>query len=126
MACPDCDSSPETGSLLVLEVSMNRLPYLMCIMLNRDAFQINDRLSYLHDQFDVIFQLRGIIYGDGNHFVARLFISCGKIWFHDGMTTQSKCTFEGNLDQIPDNDWLMTSSKGYSCRKAILAIYARD
>ena len=106
-----------------LMVSMSRLPYIMCITLNKDCFYINNTLSYLQDQSDVVYKLRGIIYGDGNHFVARLFTTDGRIWYHDGMTTGSNCVFEGNLEHLPDSEqWLMTSSKGYSYHKAVLVI----
>ena len=114
-----------TGSLLVLNVSMNKLPYIMCVFLNKQCF-INEMLSYFNNEFDTVFRLRGIVYGDGNHFVARIVMRDGRIWFHDGIVTGSKCTYEGKLDEIPDVEWLMTSSRGYSYRTAILAVYARD
>ena len=125
--CPRCSGSISEGrQRLVLEVSINRLPYLMCIMLNEDCFYISAKLTYQQSQFDVVFHLRGIVYGDGNHFVARLITKDGRIWYHDGMTTQSICILEGKMGQIPDREWLMTTSRGYSRRKAILAVYGRD
>jgi hypothetical protein len=124
--CPRCPTSNSTRHYpMTLNISMNRLPYLMCIMLNKHCFQINDTLTYVHE-FDVIYRLRGIIYGDGNHFVARLFTRDRRIWYHDGITTGSKCNFEGTLEKLPDSEWLMTASKGVSRRKAILVVYARD
>jgi len=125
--CPRCSGSISEGrQRLVLEVSINRLPYLMCIMLNEDCFYISAKLTYQQSQFDVVFHLRGIVYGDGNHFVARLITKDGRIWYQDGMTTQSICILEGKMGQIPDREWLMTTSRGYSRRKAILAVYGRD
>jgi hypothetical protein len=125
--CPRCSPSHSTTYRpLTLAISMNRLPYLMCIILNTSGFQINETLSYLHNEFDVIYRLRGIVYGDGNHFVARLFTKDGQIWYHDGITTGSKCYFEGNLDKLPDSSWLKTASKGFSQRTATLVVYARD
>jgi len=87
---------------------------------------INTSLSYLTDMFDAIFKLRGIVYGDGNHFVARKFTNDGYIWYHDGMIAQSGCIAEGHLDQVPDTEWLMTCCHGHSYRKAVLAVYVRD
>ena len=124
LPCTRCPSS--SGNLRRLDFSMTRLPYIMCIMLNTDRFIINTSLTYFTDMFDAIFKLRGIIYGDGDHFVARVFTSDGHIWYHDGMTTRSGCIAEGHLDQVPDTEWLMTCSRGYSCRKAVLAVYGRD
>ncbi len=75
---------------------------------------------------DVIYNLRGIVYGDGNHFVSHLITDDGKIWYHDGITTRSHCLPEGQLEDIPDSEWLRTSSQGYSQRRAILAVYIRN
>jgi hypothetical protein len=125
--CTRCSHlTTEMGTQMVLDISMTRLPYIMCILLNKHGFMINETLSYVTDMFDAIFKLRGVVYGDGNHFVARLITSDGHIWYHDGMTTGSGCVAEGQLDEVPDSEWLMTSSRGYSCRKAILAVYTRD
>jgi hypothetical protein len=125
--CPRCPTSnSNTQHLLTLAISMNRLPYIMCIMLNKSCFQVNETLNYVHDEFDVIYRLKGIVYGDGNHFVARLFTKDCKIWYHDGMTTGSNCHFEGNLENLPDTEWLKTASKGFSRREAILVVYTRD
>ncbi len=125
--CPRCSNSKsDERQQLVLEISMNRLPYIMCIMLNRDCFHVNDEISYTQANSDEVFHLRGIIYGDGNHFVARLITRDGHIWYHAGMTTRSLCIFEGKIDQIPDREWLATTSKGFHCRKVILTVYARD
>jgi hypothetical protein len=104
-----CTSNSGTHHPLTLAISINRLPYLMCIMLNASCFQINETLTYLYDEFDVVYRLR-VIYGDGNHFVARLFTKDGQIWYHDGITTGSNCHFEGNLDKLPDSAWLKTAS----------------
>ncbi|HYT46524.1 MAG TPA: hypothetical protein VEP90_29625, partial [Methylomirabilota bacterium] len=122
--CPECSSTTYHHPLL-LDVSMNRLPYSMCIMLNKDCFLLNERLIYSHNSLDVVYNLRGVIYGDGSHFVARLITRDGNIWFHDGMTTQSSCIFEGKLGQLLDSNWLTISSKVYNHRKAVLAIYAQ-
>jgi hypothetical protein len=111
---------------LILDISMNRLPYVMCVTLNKPRFKINETLTYVYEGLDIVFRLRGIVYGDGNHFVARLFTRDGRIWFHDGIATRDLCIPEGTLDQIPDDKWLMTSSRGYDHRNAILVVYARD
>jgi hypothetical protein len=124
LPCTRCPSS--RGNLRRLDFSMTRLPYIMCIMLNTDCFIINTSLTYFIDMFDAIFKPRGIIYSDGDHFVARVFTSDGHIWYHDGMTTCSGCIAERHLDQVSDTEWLMTCSCGYSCCKAILAVYGCD
>lgn len=111
---------------LVLDISMNRLPYVMCVILHKSCFKINETLTYVYEGMDVTFRLRGIVYGDGNHFVARLFTRDGRIWFHDGIATRDLCIPEGTLDQIPDDMWLTTSSRGYDRRDANLVVYARD
>ena len=125
--CPRCsETNTNQQSRLGLEIRMNRLPYIMCMMLNQDTIKIDEALTYSDAQYNILYRLRGVIYGDGNHFVARLIRKDGNIWYHDGMTTGSICVFEGRLDQIPDTEWIMTTERGYNCRKAILAIYGRD
>jgi len=37
---------------------MNRIPYIMCMMLNQDTLRINDTLRYPEAQCSVFFQLR--------------------------------------------------------------------
>jgi hypothetical protein len=81
---------------------------------------------YIHKGVDVVFCHQGIVYGDGNHFVTRLFTRDSQIWFHDGIATQDLCIPEASLGQIPDDKWLMTSSRGYNHQNAILVIYAQD
>jgi len=122
--CPRCsEANTNPRNQLALQVSMNRIPYIMCVMLNQDTLRINDTLSYPEAQYSVFFRLRGVVYGDGNHFVARLVTKHGDVWYHDGMTTGSVCVFEGRLDWITDRDWLMNTSRGYNHCKAMLAIY---
>jgi hypothetical protein len=95
-------------------------------MLNRECFIINETLNYTTDMFDAIFKLRAVVYGDGNHFVARFISNDGQIWYNYGMTTGSNCVLEVQLKQIPDKDWFTTASNNYSCRKAVLAVYTRE
>ena len=111
---------------LVLDISMTRLPYIMCVVLNKSCFKINETLTYVYEGVDVTFHLRGIVYGDGHHFVTRLFAKDGRIWFHDSVTTRDLCIPEGTLDQLPDDEWLAISSRGYDRRDAILVVYAWD
>ena len=90
----------------------------MCILLNKNCFSISVSLSYIDDTPDIVFKLRGITYGNSSHFISRLITKDRKVWHHDGMTTGSVCVLEGNLNQIPNDEWLMTTSKGFGCRKA--------
>ena len=125
--CPAClKSSRSMSQPMSLQHFASRLPYIMCFVFNTHRFRINHSLTYLHDQMNVTFNLRGIVYGDGHHFVSRIVSKNGDIWFHDGIATRSSCVRESHLDFLPDDDWLKTTSQGYSNRKAILVIYARE
>jgi hypothetical protein len=95
-------------------------------MHNKDSFIINETLNYSTDMFDAIFKLRAVVYGDGNHFVARFIANDGQICYHDGMTTGSNCVLEIQLKQVSDKDWLMTALKGCNCCEAVLAIYTQE
>jgi hypothetical protein len=125
--CTNCLSrTPVRRSFMRLDIRVFRLPYIMCIALNSPRFRINRRLSYVNDGVDVEYRLKGIIYGDGAHFVSRIVDDEERVWYHDGMTTGSGCLLEGSLHMSPDDEWLRTSFRGHSERRAILVIYIRD
>jgi hypothetical protein len=66
-------------------------------------------------------RLRGIIYHGSYHFVSRIISNEGKVWYHDGITTGSRCTSEGNISSISDQ-----KLKDCKKKKLVLAIYAQD
>ncbi|KAI0644145.1 hypothetical protein C8Q79DRAFT_913509 [Trametes meyenii] len=49
-----------------------------------------------------MYRLCGLIYFGKFHFTCRVVSRSGEVWFHDGMTTGNKLTFEGNLVNISD------------------------
>ena len=63
--------------------------------------------------------LKGIIYWNDNHFIARLIDGDFTVWFHDGQTTRSLCRKEDSLMQTND----IVPLKTYGQYKAILAFY---
>ncbi|KDR67913.1 hypothetical protein GALMADRAFT_79064, partial [Galerina marginata CBS 339.88] len=61
--------------------------------------------------------LKGIIYSGSNHFTSR-FIVNNEIWYHDGISTGSKCIKEGHLDDF-EGDLLFKCKK----KEAVVVIY---
>ncbi|EFI27279.1 hypothetical protein CC1G_14750 [Coprinopsis cinerea okayama7 len=53
-----------------------------------------------------IFNLKGLIYGNNNHFVARYVDASDRVWFHDGMSFQRQCQLHGILTLDQPAHWL--------------------
>ncbi|KDR66409.1 hypothetical protein GALMADRAFT_1359834, partial [Galerina marginata CBS 339.88] len=73
--------------------------------------QTNDGLSTL--------TLCGIIYGGGAHFVSRIIDRSGTVWFHDGISTGSRCRKEQTVDLLSDLEWLSY----YEDKRLLYCIY---
>ncbi|KAF9521759.1 hypothetical protein CPB83DRAFT_921983, partial [Crepidotus variabilis] len=81
---------------------------------------ISKTIKLIHeDKSATNLHLRGIIYGGGGHFVARL-ITLGKdVWFHDGIATGSACQIEKPLTQFTEKEL-----KVHKDKIAVAAIYS--
>ena len=63
-------------------------------------------LTYQDEYTEATFHLRGIVYGDGHHFVSRIVDEGGHMWFH-GIATRSSCLLEYQASDIADEAWWM-------------------
>ena len=70
------------------------------------------------------FNLQGVVYLGGEHFVSRIINANGVIWFHDGITTHSSCICKGHIDQLPDDECLWTLARG-GVKTATIAVYTQ-
>jgi hypothetical protein len=52
------------------------------------------------------YQLRGAIYGGGQHFTSRVIDALGQVWYADGLVNQDKCIFERTMMMNEDTQWL--------------------
>lgn len=104
--CSNC-STPNRRCQLMLNCSLNRMLYIMCMLLTKPNFYINKTLTYTPDgDAEMVFNLRGVVYLGSEHFISHVIGTDGAIWFHDGIATHSTCIREGHLNNLPDDNWL--------------------
>ncbi|KAF8573066.1 hypothetical protein K439DRAFT_1376613, partial [Ramaria rubella] len=58
----------------------------------------------------------GIIYFGSEHFTARIVDNAMKVWYHDGITTQIFCTYEGDLSSFSDQEMWFKEGRRVSSR----------
>jgi hypothetical protein len=68
---------------------------------------------------DTVLPLKGIVYSGNFHFTCRI-ISDKNVWFHDSITTKSKCDKVGHITDFSDKMFMTCNNK-----HAVLAIYAK-
>ncbi|KAF8239845.1 hypothetical protein L208DRAFT_1559972, partial [Tricholoma matsutake] len=68
---------------------------------------------------DSMLPLKGVVYSGEFHFTSQI-ISDKNVWYHDGMTTKSKCWDEGNAASFSEKTYMSCNNKN-----AVLAIYVK-
>ena len=78
----------ECNNFQVRTTTFQTLPPLLACEWGTQPPMLNPKLTITvqHTQ-TATYQLRGIIYHDGNHFTAHIINSTGQMWYHDGMQT---------------------------------------
>ena len=61
---------------------------------------IDPQISILVNGSSHLYQLRGVIYFGGQHFVACLIEQDATVWYHDGIVTGRNMIYEGQLDSV--------------------------
>ncbi|TFK31069.1 hypothetical protein BDQ12DRAFT_566411, partial [Crucibulum laeve] len=74
------------------------IPELMIIAIEDRNILFDTVMELTLNNNTGILDLRGIIYSGENHFNCQVIDVDGSIWFHDGITTQSSCLFEGHVE----------------------------
>jgi hypothetical protein len=57
----------------------------------------------LDDGSLVVFGLKGVVYYGDFHYTAQIFTG-GSVWFHDGMVSGKKCTYEKRLTEFTGSE----------------------
>ncbi|KAJ7019553.1 hypothetical protein C8F04DRAFT_975515 [Mycena alexandri] len=96
------------------------VPDFIFISVDSDKLLADKRLTIDVAGVRVTLPLRGIVYGGGAHFVCRFISKRGRVWYHDGIVTGSRCVDDGWLKNV-DPRWLMSTRT----REAVLLVYAR-
>jgi hypothetical protein len=124
--CPECLQRQHI-SKLCLNISFDRLPYLMVIEFSSPRYVIDHDIHLIDTHPPEFFKLAGVIYGGQSHFVCRIIDALGTIWYHDGMVTGSACQKESTLtDSEYDPYWLCTSNRNGLVKHALYAVYIRE
>jgi hypothetical protein len=114
MACQDCGFRQNT----IRKFSVT--PELLMFSLNVTGISISKTVRIKGaDNKDTMLPLKGIVYSGNFHFTSRI-VSDKNVWFHDGMTTKSKCQKVGHITDFSENLFMTCDSK-----HAVLAIYAK-
>ena len=61
---------------------------------------LSAQISILVNGNSHLYQLCGVIYFGGQHFVARLVEQDTTVWYHDGIITGRKLIYEGQLESV--------------------------
>jgi hypothetical protein len=95
-------------------------PELLMFSLNVTGIAISKSIRIKDaNNKDTVLPLKGIVYLGNFHFTCRI-ISDKNVWFHDGITTKSKCDKVGHITDFSDKMFMTCNNK-----HAVLAIYAK-
>ena len=102
-----CDSQlvrqrcQECGLQLKQQTEWRVVPDILSFEIGLSAqMKIDPEISILVNGNSHLYQLRGVIYFGGQHFVARLVEQDTTIWFHDGIITGRNMIYEGQLESV--------------------------
>jgi hypothetical protein len=123
--CSTCETNGiQPTPLLHIAVHMERMPYLLAFLFESSRFIIDKHLVYKRDNFEIKYDLCGVVYGGHEHFFSRIINGDGWVWFHDGRDTGSVCIKEKNIAKVLDLSWLNDKDTKDVC-EPLVAIYAR-
>jgi hypothetical protein len=95
-------------------------PELLMFSLNVTGIAISKSIRIKDaNNKDTVLPLKGIVYLGNFHFTCRI-ISDKNVWFHDGITTKSKCDKVCHITDFSDKMFMTCNNK-----HAVLAIYAK-
>ncbi|KAJ7734608.1 hypothetical protein B0H16DRAFT_1327487 [Mycena metata] len=119
-----CSRCRAMGSItrMVMQTTLFTVPALMIFDILHDRLIFSEFLVFDCNGRAIKLRIRGIVYGGGRHFTARIIERSGAVWFHDGITTGSKCIEEINFRNVPDPLTLHKCGE----KTAVSVIYARD
>lgn len=123
--CPRCQELTQTHTM-VEKVRITSIPPLLVAGLNNSSSLIRPHIKVPFDGKIYTLRLRGIIYGGGYHFTAKIIDVDGTIWYHDGQVTASSCRREGSLHHTADLEDLRYSGREPVRKIAVALVYARN
>ncbi|KAJ7022367.1 hypothetical protein C8F04DRAFT_971599 [Mycena alexandri] len=95
---------------------------LMIFSIDHARLKFNEYIIFDCNNLPVRLRLRGIIYGGQAHFTSRFVDKEGVMWFHDGITTASRCLEEVGYRSILD----LLSLQRCGDKHAVAVVYAKE
>jgi hypothetical protein len=116
--CPQCRRLKKKDYSLYVTQFIHELPTILIFTL-APWIDISKCLKFKVSGSLREYILKGIIYANGDHFIARLIDEDLNVWYHDGQTTRSFCRREQSFTHLDG----VFSLKSHGQYKAIMAFY---
>ncbi|KLO09503.1 hypothetical protein SCHPADRAFT_833954 [Schizopora paradoxa] len=94
--------------------TFNILPKMFVLHVGQHKMQISHKVNIEMNQQLYTYKLRGLIYFGDFHFTSQFVSENEGIWYHDGIETDRRCNFKGNLSDT-ENDALLYSQGRQVC-----------
>jgi hypothetical protein len=112
--CEQCDGA--LNKVMRFDV----IPKVLVFSISEPSIQVSKKISFRDDGSLVVFGLKGVVYYGDFHYTARI-CTGGSVWFHDGMVSGRKCTYEKRLTEFTGSE--LSTCNGKS---ATLVFYAQN
>jgi len=97
-ACPDC------RTMMQQILFYNDVPPILVLEYPWRNIVTSHKLEFETENGTKTLDLRGIVYHGQYHFTSRIISSQKQVWYHDGMTTGKTCSYDGQLNDMQDNN----------------------
>ena len=101
-------------------ISFKSIPSVLVFEINLRSITISKSLQFGQEGETVGLNIRGLIYHGDFHFTSCIIGIDGNVWYHDGITTRSRCENEGDIDKFSSKNLLKCRGKDL-----VLVVYAR-
>jgi hypothetical protein len=96
------------------------IPKVLVFSVSDATVRVSKKISFHNGGSMVIFGLKGVVYFGDFHYTARVCVG-RKVWFHDGIATGRKCTYEKTLSDFTDSELSTCGGRTLS-----LVVYAQN
>jgi hypothetical protein len=79
------------------------IPKVLVFSVSQCSIEVSKKISFREGDSLVVFGLKGVVYHGDFHFTARV-CTGGSVWFHDGMISGRKCTYEKRLTEFTGSE----------------------
>jgi len=107
------------------DVVLHSIPPVLSVCLHTNQIFLDHMISIQdHDEVNHAYQLRGLVYFGGSHFVSRIIDDNYDVWFNDGIITRRKYIKEKALRQFT-NEELHYLTINHAVYNSCYAVYAK-